>query len=80
MFLCSAHFHVDLKLLLAGLGHRIEDAETDSESRESRQADPSESAPCVMSEDTTSTSSWQVNAATHLCRQPAILVKLPSYL
>lgn len=37
--------------------------------RESREADPSESAPCVMSEDTTSASSWQVNVTTHLCRQ-----------
>lgn len=42
-----------------------------------RQSRLTESAPCVMSEDTTSTSSWQVNAATHLCRQPAILARSP---
>lgn len=42
-----------------------------------RQSRLTESAPCVMSEDTSSTSSWQVNAATHLCRQPAILARSP---
>lgn len=55
---------------------RTQDAEVDSEVGRTGKADPSESAPCVMSEDTTSTSSWQVNAAMHLCRQPVILEKL----
>lgn len=40
-------------------------------------ADQSDSAaPCVVGEDTTSTSSWQVNAAMHLGRQQAISVML----